>query len=287
MDTIEQVHDSPRPYRPVAQQPARDAHGMLAETEWCEQVDHDAVVIAGIERDLAGTARLRQRAHHVERLVAVERCHFDGHDIFDLDELAPEFIGQNAPAHGGLQIETKQRDHGGNGACVDDQLVHTGIAQRAEAQQAGVIPAASGAFRFLHGLRRGTDDTGHADGFSLPQFFHGQRKHRFEQAHMRIADFELRGVNPYRHPPSARGQIIACERALPPFVQLAIGLERQRMRGNRHAAPQLFAPDLFADISHQKRPSRVSKCVGLESVAPPIPIHSATHSIICSTVTDG
>src|SRR4029077_5406421 len=107
VDTIEQFHHAPRPYRPVAQQSAGDTHGLLAEAEWREQVDCDAIVVSGVERDLAGAARLGERAHHVKRLVTVERSHFDGYDVLDLDKLAPELVGQNAPAHRWLQIETK------------------------------------------------------------------------------------------------------------------------------------------------------------------------------------
>ena len=103
------------------------------------------------------------------------------------------------------------------------------------------------------------------------------------EAELRIANLELRGVHADRDAACARGQVVARESALPALVQLAIGIERQRMRGNHHAAPQFVAPG----AGHQKRPSRVSKCVGLASVAPPMPIQSATHSIICSTVTAG
>ena len=95
---------------------------------------------------------------------------------------------------------------------------------------------------------------------SRAQFFHRQSQHRLVQAHVRIANLELRGVDAHRHAARARGQVIARERALPPFVELAIGVERQRMRGNHYAAPQFLAP---APVGHQKRPSRVSKCVGL------------------------
>src|SRR5437879_5755010 len=105
------------------------------------------------------------------------------------------------------------------------------------------------------------------------------------EAELRVADFELRGVNPHGYAARTRREVVARQRALSPLIELPVGVERQGMRRNHHAAPQLFAPRFLP--SHQNRPSRVSKCVGFASVGPPIPTQSATHSIICSIVTDG
>ena len=107
------------------------------------------------------------------------------------------------------------------------------------------------------------------------QLLHGQREHRLVEPDLRIADLELRGVDADRDAARARGQIIARERALPPLVQLALGVERQRMRGNHHAVAAVSRASV--PCGHQNLPSRVSKCVGLSCVAPPMPIQSATH----------
>ena len=61
-------------------------------------------------------------------------------------------------------------------------------------------------------------------------FFRRQRKHRLQKA--MVADFELRCVDTDRHPDCARIEIITRQRALMALVQLARGVERQRMRGD-------------------------------------------------------
>ena len=96
-----------------------------------------------------------------------------------------------------------------------------------------------------------------------------------------LADLELCRVNADRDAARACRQIVASQSALPPLVELPVRCQRQRMRRNHHAFTQPLAP------AHQNFPSLVSKCVGLLSVAPPSPIQSATHSIICSIVTLG
>ena len=59
-----------------------------------------------------------------------------------------------------------------------------------------------------------------------------------EEADARIADRELRGVHADGDAAGAGGDVIARQRALPPLVESALGIERERMRGNRQPAPQ-------------------------------------------------
>ena len=70
----------------------------------------------------SGAAGFGDGAHHVERLVAIERRDLDRHHIFDLRESAPEFVGQHAPAHRRLQIESEHRHDLRDGARVLQQL---------------------------------------------------------------------------------------------------------------------------------------------------------------------
>jgi hypothetical protein len=133
---------------------------------------------------------------------------------------------------------------------VRQQFGNRRIAPRTQAQQAYVVAAAHGKFRLANGLRRAAHDArdfhqvGHGvvPGISGAQLLHRKFQDRFEQAEARVADFELRGVYAHRHATGARGQVVAREGALAALIELACGGQRQRVRGDRHAFPQLLAP---------------------------------------------
>ena len=88
-----------------------------------EQVEHDVVVVAGVERDAVLGARGHHAADHVERAVAVEGRHLDRDDVVDRGEAAPELHRQGNAADRGLQVEADQRDHLRDRLAVRDQLV--------------------------------------------------------------------------------------------------------------------------------------------------------------------
>ena len=76
--------------------------------------------------------------------------------------------------------------------------------------------------------------------------FRRQFQHRPVQAD--IADRELRGVNADRQSAGAGVDVIARQRALMPGVERAVGIERQRMRGDhRSLGDQL--PHLGFDLA--------------------------------------
>ena len=129
MTFAQEFHGLARPDRPVPQQPAHDAalDGAAAHVEAIrrEQVEHDVVVVAGVERDVVA-AGLGDGADDVERLVAVEGGDLDGDDVLDLHEPPPERERQHAAAHRGLQVEAHQRQNLRHGAAVGDQLVVAG-----------------------------------------------------------------------------------------------------------------------------------------------------------------
>ena len=124
--SLQQFDRLSRPDRPVAQQPADDPALDRAarprEAVRRQQVQHDVVVVAGVERDVVA-ARLGHGADDVERLVAVERRDLDGDDVLDLGEPPPERERQHAAAHRRLQVEAHDRQDLGDGAAVGDQLV--------------------------------------------------------------------------------------------------------------------------------------------------------------------
>ena len=87
------------------------------------QVEHDVVVVSGVERDAVSAPAADHAADDVERAVAVERRDLDRHDLFDLGETAPEIRRQWNAADGGLQVEADERHDAGNGAAMRDQFV--------------------------------------------------------------------------------------------------------------------------------------------------------------------
>ena len=92
-----------RPHRPMPQQAAGDSERLSAEVKPREQVIQNVVIISRVESDFLGAARLRQSADHVERLIAVKGSDLDRDDVFNFNELPPEFVGQQTTADRGLQ----------------------------------------------------------------------------------------------------------------------------------------------------------------------------------------
>lgn len=162
-----------------------------------------------------------------------------------------------------------------------EQLLRRGFAERAEAQQAGVVAVPRRQFRLLHGLCGGAADARHLDEVRSAKLIRREREHRLEQPELRIANGELRRMHADRHAARTGSFVITRQRALAALVELARGRQRQRMRRN-HQTSQQFLAQRF-----QNCPSLTSKCVGLSQTGPPRPIQAASHSIIWSAVTSG
>ena len=92
-------------------------------------------------------------------MVSVERCDFDGDDVFDLRELAPEFVGENAAADGGLQIETNNWQNLRDCAGMGEKLRVARILESSEAQKACVVAKISEDAGFATSLRRVSADS--------------------------------------------------------------------------------------------------------------------------------
>src|SRR6267154_650283 len=130
-----------------------------------EQIHDDVVVVAGVERDVA--AGFGDGADDVKSLVAIEGSDFDGGDVFDFGELAPEFIRENAAADGRLEIDSDDANEWSGAAAVG--AVH---------------------------------------------FFRSERQNGVEEADLRIANGELRGVNADGEAAGASSDVVARERTL-------------------------------------------------------------------------
>ena len=116
------VHTLQCPSRPpvmrtvtsLAAAPHRERH---------QQVEHDVVVVAGVQRHAVFGAGGDHAAHDVERAVAVERRHLDGDHVVDGGEAAPELRRQRDAADRGLQVEADQRNDLRHRRAVCDQFV--------------------------------------------------------------------------------------------------------------------------------------------------------------------
>src|SRR3954453_17535241 len=106
----------------MPEQAAHDAPVFVGEAVRREQVEHDVVVITGVERDVVA-ARVGDGADNVDGLVPVERRDLYGDDVLDLGEPSPERIRQDPAADGGLKVKADDRDDVGDGAGVGGQLV--------------------------------------------------------------------------------------------------------------------------------------------------------------------
>ena len=101
----------------------------------------------------------------------------------------------------------------------------------ASEKKAGVIAEPARELRLLDRLRGAADQAGdHDRGMARPFGRRAHRKLEHRPIKPGLADRELRGVNADREPARAGIEIIAGERALPLRIELALRIQRQRMR---------------------------------------------------------
>ena len=235
---------------------------MHVESKRRQQIHHDVVVVAGVEREVVA-ACLSHGANDVESLVTVERGDFDGNRIVNLREASPERTGQQPAAGGGLKVETDQRDGLRDRAAVAQQLIFARVLQRAQTEQAGVITEFAGERGFGEGLpglpADPCDSNGRSSrradalGFRISacglvrlgclrpaatEFLEPQFEDWSEQTDLRIANRELRRVHADGQATGAGGEVIPEQRPLPPLVELALRIQRQRTSRNNEPALQ-------------------------------------------------
>ena len=102
----------------MAEQAADEAQLARLGAERHGEVEHDVVVVAGVERDPVLRARGRDAVHDVERAVAVERRDLDPDDVLDRGEALPEVAREQHAADRGLQVEADDRQLVGERAAV-------------------------------------------------------------------------------------------------------------------------------------------------------------------------
>jgi hypothetical protein len=194
------------------------------------------IVIAGIERDAVERAGSRHPAQHIERAIAVERRDLDRDDIVDLGEAPPEIRSENDAADRGLKIEADQRNFARYRPAMRDDLVFGRRFHRRQTEQAGMIADAARRPGFADSLlRRAAKTSDHHERPLGPACCGLSREFQHRPIHLDIADRKLRGVHADRKPAGAGVNVITRQRALMFFVELAVGVERERMGGQHRA----------------------------------------------------
>jgi hypothetical protein len=186
-----------------------------------EQVDDDAVVVAGVERHVVAPRR-GHRAHHVERAVAVERRDLHRHQVrHRLGEVAPEAVAERAPAHGGLQVEAEHGEHLAHRAAVAHERVLGRVGEGAERDERAVVAEGARHLGLVHRLARVADDArdegegaraavgAGGAGEPVARRLAGQLEHGAVEPDLRVVDGELRGVHPHRHAAGAGLHVVA------------------------------------------------------------------------------
>ncbi len=226
VDALELLDRGPGPHAPVAEQPALDAHahlfGAALHGEGHQQVEHDVVVVAGVQRDAVLGARRDHAAHDVERAVAVEGRDLDRDHVVDGGEAAPEFHRQRDAADRGLQVEAHQRN------LARPRRRNAPPARRPTRPSS---PRATACRRDSRAPARCRASASPAPcGPTGPAIITSGRcaqsravsaasfEHRLVQA--ALADGELGGVHAHRQAARAGVQVVARERALAPWIEL-------------------------------------------------------------------
>ena len=215
---------------------------------------------------------------HVERAIAVEGRNLDACHTLECCEALPIVARQYPSANGWLQIEPDHRQHLPHRTGTLDHFV---IAARTGPQQHHMIAEVGRLPCFGDGL----------PDIPLNARHHHHRSARFSSdlrcdlqhrpQHAVVVDGKLRRVHTDRHAASAGGNVVAPDRALPRFIELAIGREGQRMSGNGATGGK------DVDWGHQNFPSRFWKPVGLPSSGNPSLTQWAVHSTTCPRGTVG
>src|SRR5690348_12473671 len=144
--------------RPLSQQATDDVYDVVAEPERGQQIDDDVVVVAGVQRDVAGPSRLDDGADHVDRRVPVERRDLDRDDAVDLGERPPEVEAEAPVADRGLDVEAANGHDLGDPGDAGQDLRVAGVAPPGRGDQRQVVAKATRDGRLVDCLPRRTQD---------------------------------------------------------------------------------------------------------------------------------
>ena len=242
VDAAEELDGASGADGPLAEEAADDADGDAGEGEGGEEVGDDVVVVAGVEGDAGGAAGFGDGADDVEGLVAVEGGDLDGDEGLDFGGAAPEGVGQDAAADGGLEVEADDGEDLADGAEVVDHLIDGGVLEGGEGEEGGVVAEGGGERGFAEGLGRGAADAGDEDGVRGAGLFGGELEDGLEEVVLGVADGELGGVDGDGEAAGAGVDVVAREGALAGLVELAVRGEAEGVGGDDEALVETIAP---------------------------------------------
>src|SRR5687767_1775634 len=107
----------------MPEQPADDSQPSLAHRILRKQVNNDCVVVARVQCDLRGAARLGDSADDIEGLVSIEGRDLDRHDVWHFNKPSPKPVREQSTAGGGLKIKAKKRNLPRDCIAMPDQFV--------------------------------------------------------------------------------------------------------------------------------------------------------------------
>ena len=170
-------------------------------------------------------ARVGHRAHHVQRLVAIERRDLDRDDVLDLGQPPPEREPQHPSADRRLEVEPDDRDHLGHPAAVgDDRVIARSrhaprlSSPRGSRSQAPVSASATACrvWPQTPAIRTNGARAARAQPVAVSAASRGRARQD-----VRVADGELRRVHADGHPAGAGVDVVPGQRPLPALVEPA------------------------------------------------------------------
>ena len=136
---LQDLDGRPRPHRPVAEQAADEAQLAGLGAERHREVEHDVVVVTGVEGDPFLRACSGHAVDDVEGAVAVERGDLDPDHVLDRREAPPERAREDDAPDGRLQVEADHWQLVGERAAVGEHRVLARVAERGEAHEHRVV----------------------------------------------------------------------------------------------------------------------------------------------------
>jgi len=228
-----------RPHCPMAQEASHNAALLLCFTvkrKRGKQIQNDAVIVAGVQRDIA--SGFSDRANNIQGLIPIERGNFYRQDVFDPGESPPKGIGEQSSANRGLKIKADQREHASNFSAMGEQSFIIPVGYGAKTEQSGVVFEIAQKRRFSNGLTRFAAHAADAHErdcalyVGAVHFFGSKPQDRFEQADLRLPNRKLSCVYSDSQAADTGCDVIAGKCPLPALIQAALSSESEWMRRN-------------------------------------------------------
>jgi len=223
----------------MAQEASHNAALLLcfaAKRKRGKQIQNDAVIVAGIQRDIA--SGFGDRANNIQGLIPIERGNFYRQDVFDPGESPPKGIGEQSSANRGLKIKADQREHASNFSAMGEQSFIIPVGYGAKTEQSGMVFEIAQKRRFSNGLTRFAAHAADAHErdcalyVSAVHFFGSELQDRFEQTDLRLPNRKLSCVYSYGQAAGTGRRVVPSKSALSALVQASRWGKSKGMRGD-------------------------------------------------------